>query len=506
MSDNRYYISSFAWTTVSKVLNALVGFISVPLLMEMYGKGNFGILSLATACNAYMHLLDLGINTGAVRYYSMWKKSGDESKLHNVSHSNLTFYLVIALVNALLLCGIALFGENWFEITPDEFQNLRACLFILAAFSVFSWSTTAFNQLLVADRQMAFTMKMQTIQVILKAVLIVVAITAGIPLRLYFLLLTAVMASLIIPYAIKSRRDGLIDSLRPEWHWIDFKPVLVFSLSIFALSIFQITATESRAIVLGIRAFDGSNDVADFKILSVVPSLIITIRTSFSAVFLPRSSEMFLKKNPEDIRKFSYKWTVYTTVIANVLCFPFMLCAAEVLTAYVGTDYAILAPWLVLWCVSALIQIHTTPTNSLVIASGKTRALVITTAAACVISIVLNFLLCRRYGAGSAVFGYFIYVVIVIGLYYVYYYKKLLSLSRWKMLRCFLAPTAIAALTLIPVSLIGFSPEMFGDMNLRLACILVCLLKTLVWIVPYFALLFAFRILGRNDIKEMTGR
>ena len=68
-SDNKYFLSSFFWSTFSKVLNALFGFVSVPLLLGYFGKAEYGLLSIATACNGYMHLMDLGMNTGAIKFF-----------------------------------------------------------------------------------------------------------------------------------------------------------------------------------------------------------------------------------------------------------------------------------------------------------------------------------------------------------------------------------------------------------------------------------------------------
>ena len=103
MSDKNYYVSSFAWSTISKILNAILGFISVPLLLGYYGKTEYGLLSIATACNGYMHLLDLGMNTGAVKFYSQWKTEDKIDKIYKVARTNISFYLAIASINILLL-------------------------------------------------------------------------------------------------------------------------------------------------------------------------------------------------------------------------------------------------------------------------------------------------------------------------------------------------------------------------------------------------------------------
>lgn len=89
-----YYLSSFFWSTFSKILNAIFGFIAVPLLLGLYGKADYGILSIATACNSYMHLLDLGMNIGTVKFFSQWKTTGQFNKIFNVSRTNITFYII----------------------------------------------------------------------------------------------------------------------------------------------------------------------------------------------------------------------------------------------------------------------------------------------------------------------------------------------------------------------------------------------------------------------------
>ena len=246
MGKERYYASSFFWSTLTKVLNALVGFISVPLLIDQFGRAEYGILTLALSFNAYMHLLDLGMNTGAVRFFSILKSSGENEKLDRVARTNLCFYSIVAFVNVVLVLSIAFFGESLFSITHEQFITLRWCLCGTAVLALFSWTATAFNQLLVADFQMAFTMKMSLIGVILKIILIIVTLKASVSLPLYFFLLTLITALLVIPYAWKCRHDSLLSSFCPAGYWRDFKPALVFSLAIFALSFFQMTSSSCR--------------------------------------------------------------------------------------------------------------------------------------------------------------------------------------------------------------------------------------------------------------------
>ena len=310
------------------------------------------------------------------------------------------------------------------------------------------------------------------------------------------------VAVAFIPYAIKCKKDGLIDSYKPAWYWNDFKVVITFSLSIFALSLFQVTATQARPILLSMFAQNGANAVAEYRIIEVVPQLIIMIGGTFSGIFLPKTSEMVARKEENSMRQFAYKWTTYTTVVVAFMCFPFILCAKEVLAAYVGSEYSNLSPWLIIWCITVLLQMHTTPGNALVLAYGKTKLLVKVTAAGCLLSIALNISLCRYFNVGSAIIAYFVYVCIIIGLYYISFYKKLLNLSRKKMVKCFVVPTVIAFIVYIIASLVPINIKMLGDINERLAYILVCLMKTIIWGVPYILILYICKIIDFKQFKK----
>lgn len=406
---NSYYVSSFFWSTLSKVLTAIVGFLSVPLLLGFYGKAEYGILAIATACNGYMQLLDLGMNIGTVRFFSQWRAEGKNELINRVARTNITFYGLIAILNILGLVGLALWGEGLFSVTHEQFLLLRTCLLIIALFSVLSWETTTFNQLLIADKQMAFTMQMQCIITVLKGLLVAMVLLFKLPLTTYFFFLTGVLTLLLIPYIIRCRKYNLINSIRPATYWNDFKVVITFSLSLFLLSLFQSTATQSRPILLSMFAANGATAVTDFRIIEVVPQMIIMIGGTFSGMFLPKTSEMVARKDEKAIKDFAYKWTTMTTIVVACLCFPVMLCTNEILTAYVGASYAHLSVWLLIWTITVLIQMHTTPGNALVLAYGKTKLLVQVTSVACVCSMILNVVLCKYFEVGSAIIAYFLY-------------------------------------------------------------------------------------------------
>ena len=495
-SRNNYYLSSFFWSTVSKLLNAVLGFITVPLLLGYFGKAEYGIIVIATSWNAYMHLLDLGMNTGAVKFFSQWAANGERAKINRVARTNITFYMFVALINALFLLALAFWGEFLFSISHEEFLQLRICFFILALFTVISWGTTSFNQLLIADRQLDFTMKVQTLQTVLKMGLIFVTIKGGMSLFQYFFWLTLIIAIAIVPYAWKCRRDNLIDSIKPAMYWSEFKTVLVFSLSLFALSLFQVTASQSRPIILSIFSDNGADAAADFRIIEVIPAFIITLCGSFTSIFLPKTSEMMIRKDHDEIMAFLKKWTSITTIIVCVFCFPFILSNKTIITAYVGESLSHLGTWMGLWCVFLILQLHSIPAFSLIVANGKTNALVCATGIACLISMIINAALCKIVPVGSAVIGYCVYMTILILVYYIDVYKRYLDLDRWVLAKSFIKPLLLAVVACIIPYLAKLDVSLFDSLNLapRWSNVLLFTVNSAIWLLCFFVLLIVFRL------------
>jgi len=493
---SNYYFNTFFWNTLQKILNAVVGFITVPLLLKYYGAEQYGILSLATACNGYMSLLDFGLNTGAVRYYSIWITEGKHELLERVSRTNITFYAIIAIINAMVLCVIALYGRSLFSINDEQFFQLQQCLFIIAIFSLLSWGATNYNQLLISDKQMAFTSKMQTILVFVKFALIGLVFLLKMSLSLYFLLLTAVTSSLVFPYIIKCKRSRIINSTRPGWFWSDFKKVLLFSFSVFVLSLFQITATQTRPIVLGMFSDSGAVVNTEFRIIEVIPSFIIMVAASLSSLFLPKTSELVVRGRNSEICAFAYKWTSLTTIFSCVLCFPFIISSSEILCAYVGNSYRYLSPWLIIWLFTTLLQVYSSPSYALIMASGKTKVLVIISAICSILSVGLNAILAPLYGVGSAVIGYFIYIFLSLICYYLFYYKQVLHISPKIIFSTFFYPVIYGVLaSIITVFLFKISNINNIEINYRIGYVLLFTIKSIVWLSLFVAMILLKKII-----------
>ncbi len=335
--------------------------------------------------------------------------------------------------------------------------------------------------------------------------IIIIVIFFNLKIPIYFFYLCFLSTLILFPYAYKCKHLGLIDNFSLHFYWSDFKPVLLYSLAIFSLSIFQMTATQSRPIILGIFSKNAAVVAAEYRIVEVFPSFIILVGGVLSTIFLPKTSELVEEKNDFHIKSFAYRSTLLTSILSNILCVPFILGSSDIIMAYVGNGFLYLSKWLILWVITVLIQIHTTPANALILSVGKTKMLVFMSAISCALSIGINIFFTSTLGVGSAIVGYCFYVLIIISSYYLFFYDKILGLSRLVMFKSFLYPTLLSFLSFLFVFFLPFNKIFYpiGDSS-RFFPLLFFLIKSVFWFFSYIILLRLFRIVFFSNHKLIT--
>lgn len=490
----KYFTGSFSWGVIAKLLDAAIKFLTIPLLLGYFGKENYGLLTLAIATNAYMQLLDMGMNTGGIKFFSQWLASGKYDMINRVARTNISFYLLIGLLNSIILIVLGIWGEGLFKVTPEQFITFRCLLYILAAFSIVNWLTFIFNQLLIADEKISFTQQMLCVKSIIGLIVIGATITFKWSILQYFLCYLLANASVIFPYYYLCRKRKLIRSIIPTFYWKDFEVVFKYSLAILAMSVFQFTATYSRPLILGMFSNDGVGILTEYRVVEVFPIFIISLGGMLITIFLPITSKAIQSNNRVTIEKIAYEGTRYTSILVAVLCFPVMLSARELLTLYIGSAYSHLAIWLALWIFTLTLYLHNSPVSSLVLSTGKTKMLVYSSAIACAVSIIINALLTNKYGVGSAVIGYLVYIIIQVSFYYLYFNSSVLGLKSMRVFKSFIIPTGLGFVAFIGAQLLKIEMS---------SLLLQLIVKTVVWGVFYLLMLILFRVVDIRKISEV---
>ncbi|TAJ11256.1 hypothetical protein DMA11_17580 [Marinilabiliaceae bacterium JC017] len=488
----KYILKSFSWGLLSKVLDAAIKVVTVPLLLSYFGKEDFGLITLAISVNAYLQLLDLGMNTGAVKYFSGWIDNKKFILLDLVSRTAISFYGIIGIVNAIVLIAVAFGGINYLGLKDQQVQLMQVMLLILAALAILNWSSSVFNQLLVANQKIAIVQQVLVIRSLFSLLLVYFTINQKLGIVDYFLWFSIINSLQLIPLAVIAKKDGLIKNFLPSFNWKLFRPVLKYSLSIIAIGVFSMTATKMRPVILSIYCNEGVGIVTEFRIMETITLFIISIGGMLIKIFLPMSTKIIQNNNTKEMSFFAQNTTFYTSIICVMLCFPIIINAREIISIYVGKEFSDLSIWLIIWVYTIVAYLHNSPVSSLVLASGKTKMLIISSGISCVLSLVLNALLSNIYGVGSAIIGYGLYIFIQMSFYYLYFNTKVLRLNSKAIFVSFIVPF-----------LCGIFPVLLINGNINFPCLYInILVKTSIWFVLFVVLLLAAnKVMGIGELN-----
>ena len=95
MGSSQKIVRGVVWSTIVNIVNAIYGFIAVPILIRYFGKAEYGLIGLAMSVNVYMRLMDMGFNSTNVRFFSTWLTEKNHVRLLKGFQTSLSFYGVI---------------------------------------------------------------------------------------------------------------------------------------------------------------------------------------------------------------------------------------------------------------------------------------------------------------------------------------------------------------------------------------------------------------------------
>ncbi len=453
MGSGKKIVSGVIWTLATNVINAVYGFISVPILINYFGKSEYGLIGLAMSINVYLRLLDMGFNSTNVRFFSAWLAEGKKDQVNKAFQTSLGFYGIIGIVNAGLLFILSFFSDSIFNVNAEQDVILKRLIYILCFTAFLSWLMSCFDQMVKATENVAYIQKCTLLSKIILIFVLLFTVYCKFSVELYFVLSCLATLTVIPLYIWKIRVETPFVNFLPKIHWLTFREMLPYSLNIFSFSLFQFSFYNLRPMFLGIEGTVDS--VADFKILNGITGVVAMLGGSFIGALLPSTSRIVAQQNKDAYYKVAYSGTLYVSIIMNFGCFGIMSIASELLIIYVGKDYLYLVPWLNFWLLSLLCS-HNQATSSLILAGNNIRAITYNTTVASVIGLIVTWFMIPQFQVGGTVIGYAVYQIIQIGFYYLYYWPKKMEInSRHVFFKCFIPYVLIGLVSSFIVSYVN---------------------------------------------------
>lgn len=438
-SSNKIF-SGVSWSIITNVVNALYGFIMIPILIKYFGKAEYGLIGLAQSVNAYMRLMDMGLTSTNVRFFSNWLTKGDNDKVKKLFSTCTSIYGVVGLINAAVLIVVYFFSDSIFNVTPEQDEILKTLLLILAFSAFVNWFTSCYNQIIQATENVAWTQKRILVTKLLMVLVLILTVTLKLNLITYFILTIAASWS-VLPWVIrKIKKLTPFVSFLPSFDKSVFKEILPYTLNIFSFSIFSFSFTHLRPVLLGIQG--NVESVVDLKIIMGV----VNICSAFSAVFistlLPSSSKVIAQGDKEKFNMIAYSGTKYIMIFIAFCVFGLLTISKDFLLVYVGEEFLYLVPWLSLFLL-VLLNNHVSGISSLILAGTNIRPLSRMTAVSATVALVVAWFLIPKFQVGGVGIATAVYSVMQILFYYLYYWPVIMKIDSWRIFRTIFVPVVI---------------------------------------------------------------
>lgn len=442
------------WMALGQVALIIAKIVSVPLIVALYGKEEYGIIVVVTAISNLLLVISAGLPTGIVRQAAAWIAGQEHEKLCRGMRTALTVFLLMGLLNAALLLLLAGPGAGLFKVSSMYESTFGWMLGAAALASMLTWYFSITEQLLQAYEDIAWLSRLNALPALLEITWVLSAGPLGIPFQWFFAGQLLLIAGVIPLKLLRLMKHMPVSRLLvPGWYWQESKEMFRISAGLFALAVSQNAVNQLRPIVLSIRASTGMAAAADFKILFQITELTGMLRGWFTNPLVPAITKAYIRGDHAFIERAVYTVTKIAWVISVFPIVMIAVCARDVLLAYVGEAGSGLHLWLTFWMASFM-GLYLSPVTSVLFARGDVKPLVVFALSASLVSFALYWSLAPMLNVGATVVGNVFYNLANILFFHLYMLRRL-ELCPGRLLKtAFAGPFAAAVVTGLSVMML----------------------------------------------------
>lgn len=269
-------------------------------MLRLLGQSEYGLFSLVASVVAYLGILNFGLGSAYMRYYSRYQVAGDRE---SISMLNGLFLILFSLISAIaLVAGVFLVHYTEFifgtHLTDQELSKARILLFILVINLAVSFLGIVFTSYITAHEQFFFQRFLQIIRAIANPFVVLPVLILG------YGSIGLVIATSLLNIAIEIVNAVFcFRKLKMEFSFKKFdfklmKEIVTFSLFLFMNLIIDQINWNVDKFLLG--RFHGTVSVAIYGLASQLNLYYLSISTAISSVFIPRVHRLVAGSNSSE--------------------------------------------------------------------------------------------------------------------------------------------------------------------------------------------------------------
>lgn len=470
---------------VTLALSTLVGIVYVPLYLHYMGQSEYGVYQLMGSLISVLVIMDFGLPSTIVRFYSKYKTLNDTENMENIlamcSRVYAAITVIILAVGAVLYFSLdSLFASS---LTPMEFISAKKIYIVLLINIAITLPTHVFTAIITSYERFVFLKMLSIFQIILQFVLVIAVMSVSptaFSLSIVVTFVNIVSTLLKIYYSFHKLK------VRIKLHYFDkdlFASIMKFSFFIFLNVILDQIIWRANPIILGSVASTAA--VAVYTTAFQIVNNYMAISNIVTNVFLPSVTSMITRRVPDkELSNLFIRIGRIQFLLLSCVLTGFILFGRQFVLIWAGEDF--IDAYLITLIFIVPFTVELIQNIGLVILQAENRfafrALVFLSIAAA--SIFLSVPAAKRFGGigCSAVTGFVFFIgdVFVMN----YYYKKYINID----IRSFWIEIAKIAVPSMFCCAIGTLLNYFT----MLGSIANILIKIMIYVVFYAGVMWIF--------------
>lgn len=385
------------------LVNVAVGFFLAPFILHKLGDEAFGLWILVVSLTGYYGLFDFGIRSSIVRYVARFAATGDWNQLARFVSTSLFVYSGIALL-LLAVTGMGWFYlDALFQISPAFLGTARLLLLIVGVGVALGFPFSVFAGVLQGMQKFTWINLIQIGQVLVRALLVIIALQYGGGLLAIGLITVALnLLSYISHTFLAFRTIRLPLGLR----FVDpatFRRMIIYSSVTFVIMIAERLRFHSDAVVIGI--FLSSQAITYFAIAGKLVEYTTWVVQVMAQIFTPMSSQFDAGGDIRQLQKVFLQGNRACALTIVPMCAILIVLGKSIIEVWVGAQYASSYLILLLLIVPKTLYLAQAASTKILFGMGRHGMLALVLAVEGVANLCLSIFLLRRLGIVGVALG-----------------------------------------------------------------------------------------------------
>jgi len=299
-SSSRQRLGGSLLTYIYIGVGVAVSLVYTPVMLNLMGQSEFGIYTIALSVVSYLRVLDLGLNSAYIKFYSGYAHEKDDQGIAGLNSMYLVVFSVLGIIaftaGIILSINVSdIFGSS---LTSVELERLRVALLILALNAAFSLPLGVFSSYILANEQFIVSRMILILKQLLNPMLSLPLLLLG------YASIGGVIATLVVTF-ICGIFSVLFCSIKLKMKFsfsrMDFrvlKKLFTFSFFIFLNTVVNQINWQLGKLLLGI--YKGTADTAVFGLACTINIHYLTFSTAISNVYLPKVNQLVTSNAPRE--------------------------------------------------------------------------------------------------------------------------------------------------------------------------------------------------------------